>query len=539
MTQNSRFLLAFVSIIYLIWSSLFIHNSSFIAIDGQRYFSLVDDAMISMRYAWNLSHGYGLVWNPNERVEGYSNLFMALIMSLATRFFDKKMAVLAMQILGVAIVLICAWLTREVAKEIFKNHPKSTLLQFLSFTSVLFYYYLSYWSLMGMETGLLTALLLLSLLFILRWLSSKRDSFLYLSAIASGMAFLTRNDALIFFCALFIYLFWSLWKASSRNKTLFKILLFPSLYSLFVFGLILFRWFYYHELTPNTYTLKVSMTPDLIRVNDGIVYVFAFIRTSIIPLIFALIGVIFWQDRTKWIFLGVFCTSILYQIWIGGDAWSGWRFILPSLPLVFILGIAGMAWFGESLGEKIQIGNRLRSVHVLTIAFSIIFVLSIIFPFWSRISFQQKFIEAEINKHNIDVAIAINELTTPDAKIGVFFAGLIPYYTDRYSIDFLGKSDKYVANLYPHLPKNIAWLRGPITMPGHNKYDLNYSIKKLQPDYIQRFYWGQQNIRGWAIQRYVRLEYQGTDGAVTLIVKKQSPFIHWNKGKVLLWGSKQ
>jgi hypothetical protein len=26
--------------------------------------------MISMRYAWNVSHGSGLVWNPGERVEG-------------------------------------------------------------------------------------------------------------------------------------------------------------------------------------------------------------------------------------------------------------------------------------------------------------------------------------------------------------------------------------------------------------------------------------------------------------------------------------
>lgn len=29
--------------------------------------------MISMRYAHNLAGGYGLVWNPDERVEGSSN----------------------------------------------------------------------------------------------------------------------------------------------------------------------------------------------------------------------------------------------------------------------------------------------------------------------------------------------------------------------------------------------------------------------------------------------------------------------------------
>jgi outer membrane cobalamin receptor len=32
-------------------------------IDGERYFALGDDAMISMRYARNFAHGHGLVWN--------------------------------------------------------------------------------------------------------------------------------------------------------------------------------------------------------------------------------------------------------------------------------------------------------------------------------------------------------------------------------------------------------------------------------------------------------------------------------------------
>ena len=59
---------------FVVWASLFIYKSSFVGIDGRRYFCLIDDAMISMRYAWNLSHGSGLVWNPGEYVEGYTSL---------------------------------------------------------------------------------------------------------------------------------------------------------------------------------------------------------------------------------------------------------------------------------------------------------------------------------------------------------------------------------------------------------------------------------------------------------------------------------
>ena len=51
-------------------------------IDGTRYFFLDDDQMVSMRFARNLAEGHGLVWNPGERVEGYSNLGWTLVMTL-------------------------------------------------------------------------------------------------------------------------------------------------------------------------------------------------------------------------------------------------------------------------------------------------------------------------------------------------------------------------------------------------------------------------------------------------------------------------
>src|SRR4029450_300392 len=41
----------------------------------------VDDAFISMRYGKNLADGNGLVYNPGERVEGYSNLAWTLILA--------------------------------------------------------------------------------------------------------------------------------------------------------------------------------------------------------------------------------------------------------------------------------------------------------------------------------------------------------------------------------------------------------------------------------------------------------------------------
>ena len=66
-----------------LWYAAFIGRTTFV-IGGTRYFCLFDDAMISMRYARNLVHGLGLVYNPGDRpVEGITNPLWTLIMAAA------------------------------------------------------------------------------------------------------------------------------------------------------------------------------------------------------------------------------------------------------------------------------------------------------------------------------------------------------------------------------------------------------------------------------------------------------------------------
>ena len=36
-----------------------------------------------------------------------------------------------------------------------------------------------------------------------------------------------------------------------------------------------------------------------------------------------------------------------------------------------------------------------------------------------------------------------------------------------------------------------------ISVPGHNKYDLDYSIKQLRPTYVEASAWGAQDITEW------------------------------------------
>ena len=135
---KKKLFIIFISI-YVVWAAFLIANSSFVAIDGKRYFSLFDDAMISMRYAWNFSHGSGLVWNPGEFVEGYTNFLMTLIMSIATLIFNESYAVLAIQIFGIFTVVGVVWQASKLYAAVTAN-DSNVLLGTLFPLLVLLYY---------------------------------------------------------------------------------------------------------------------------------------------------------------------------------------------------------------------------------------------------------------------------------------------------------------------------------------------------------------------------------------------------------------
>jgi len=72
---------ALAIVLAAVYYGVFIFKTSFL-LNGERYFCLYDDAMISMRYAKNLAQGFGLVWNPGgERVEGFTNPLWVLFMA--------------------------------------------------------------------------------------------------------------------------------------------------------------------------------------------------------------------------------------------------------------------------------------------------------------------------------------------------------------------------------------------------------------------------------------------------------------------------
>jgi hypothetical protein len=53
-----------------------------LVLHGVVYFHYTpDDSYISFRYAHNLAEGRGLVWNPGEHVEGYTNFLWVMLLA--------------------------------------------------------------------------------------------------------------------------------------------------------------------------------------------------------------------------------------------------------------------------------------------------------------------------------------------------------------------------------------------------------------------------------------------------------------------------
>src|SRR5207248_3235995 len=99
--------------------AVFMARTAF-SVGGRTYFSLFDDAMISMRYARNLAHGAGLVWNAGQHpVEGYTNSLWTVWMAVLhlTGVSDAKASLLVM-LSGAAILVANLFVVRAIVETL-------------------------------------------------------------------------------------------------------------------------------------------------------------------------------------------------------------------------------------------------------------------------------------------------------------------------------------------------------------------------------------------------------------------------------------
>ncbi len=502
---------------FLCWAAAFIWKSSIPLYSGGRTFCLFDDAMISMRYAENAASGNGPVWNAGERVEGYTNPLMVGLMTLVLRVCAKPAAVLAIQILGALLVTATAFLSVRVYTGMRgrdQGLPGWLLLPFLFGI-----YTLSFWAIMGMETGLVALFLTMGVIAAMPPAEGQTPSLRSRSAllgIACAGLYLSRPDALAYAVVL-VGCF-----GLTRRRSELPWLLPPVLTVACVVGAhALFRFVYYGTLLPNTATLKLGLFPVGARLSGGIGFVVPFLQDVFPLFMLAAFSSIARRRSHGALILSVFAVSVAYQVYVGGDPWEYWRIMSPTLPLLVVLAADG----AFLAADRVFVNSRNRfAVSLLTALLMVWAVSSYNRPFIEELLLIRKPYQTDAAIANVNAAYAIKDLTKPSASVGAFWAGSIPFYSERYALDFLGKSDPRIAKMEPDLSGAVAWSRMR-SVPGHNKYDLRYSIVERQPTYIQGTTWGSDDVSGWAADRYVSVVHQGA----RLLLLKGSPDVLWDR----------
>lgn len=444
--------LPYVIVATVFWSILIwgLRTSS---INGERYFFLADDMMISMRSARNFADGLGLVWNPGERLEVFTNLLWTLMMS-ATHLLPlpDRLASLPIMIISVVGGVICLPLAQRWAKALGANATTQRLLLLALIVNAV----LTTNVVVAFEQTLIVTIVMAALLFLLEDIQT--GAVRPWGYICLGLIPLFRMDAAILSVATGL---WVIYEHPKRLKVIFALALgvTPSIVATVA------RHAYYGDWLPNTYYLKMVGWPD--RLRTGLHYTKGFLYGY--GWTFALIALALWRGGLRWnaawrAVIIVSAAQLAYGAYIGGDVLGVHR----VFAAVVVLSLAAGLTAGQTL-----FGNGYVSVVIAIAAAALLARSGYIMPGLDEVRRQ--------DSNNIRLALKLDQ-EAPTALVADGYAGNLFYFAPRVrGIDFLGKTDARVAHMaVPH--------HG--TVPGHNKFDFDYTIGERHPEYVIALYEG-------------------------------------------------
>jgi arabinofuranosyltransferase len=430
---------------------------SAVIVEGHRHYALRDDPMISMRYAYNLARGNGLVWNPGEYVQGFTNLGWTLLMAVPLWLgASVPLAPLVVKIINVAlqvaiVALVFAWASR-------RGRPIQGLVA--GFLVAIDTSLLSF-GLGGFEVTA-QALLITAACFSLFEGRPAAAAPLY-----AALAVVMRPDAMIVWAWVVAAVCLGLRRRQGSRRDLAAL----SASGLMIAAVFVFQRLYYGDWWPNTFHLKA---PDgAASLSSGLAYLrrYALAEYFALPLLLAPPALAVWRwvvgKRIPLLLVGLLLSWTGYVVVVGGDTYVHGRFFAPIVPLLALSAGALVEDVARALGRR-------RIVAGSAAALVIVGLGAHVAPHWhSRVAAPRLLSLDTVNGICLARALRQSALSR-DAVIGVFVAGTLPYYMPEFWFhDMLGKSDRRIA----HGPAR----QGP---PGHNKWDYAYSLGRVRPDVV-------------------------------------------------------
>jgi hypothetical protein len=423
---------------------------------------LLDDAFISFRYAANLVAGHGLVFNPGERVEGYTN-FLWTILLAACRWAGLDMPVMSVG-LAFAVTLGTLVLLLALARQLLAGAPgwvvAAPALLFGASAAATRYV------LSGMETPLFVFLITLGL-----YLAVARQRRPFATGVVFALATMTRPEGGLYFGLVFAAaLLAKPDPAAPGTRRLVTAAALAGGFLLLYAPYFLWRLSYYGYLLPNTFYVKASGTGSRLAAR-GLEQLKGVVRNSSLEasLLLAL-GALpaVWRDR-RWRLLGaVLVVTFVYFVAIGGDFlfFFGPRFLMPALPALLLLD-------AEALRALVAAPARRPYRTIAGAAILAALIGNAVWFSWPA-RFDRLRDVSLLNRSWTEVGKWLRRNSPPGAVVAVGAAGRIPYYSGRRTLDILGLTDLHIAHLEVPLGGGI---------PGHEKSDPEYILSR-KPDYI-------------------------------------------------------
>jgi arabinofuranosyltransferase len=454
---------------------------------------VVDDSFITFRYAKNLVSGKGLVFNPGERVEGYTNFLWTMLLSgFLWANQDANLLHIA-QALGIIFGSATIFLVIKFSWLIHRKIDRFGLIgaAFLALNSAF-----CAWSTGGLETTFFTFLIFWGTYsYISSFKSDKKSIY---APILLGLAAMTRPEGLLFFGVTSIHMlvtdYWRTKRLISW-RTAAWFLAFAVIY----FPYYVWRFTYYGYPLPNTFYAKVGSGIHQYMRGVGYLakYLIAYgILFSLLPL-----PLLFKIKSEKWIQLFFLQVGfyIAYIIYVGGDGLAFFRFVVPIAPFIYILVQEGIRelyhWAKKS---KLHRGRwTVPSAAVILVVLSLTLTVRqtfsvLLFPESHRWYESQSEIYFPGNgkdhsylwfdNYFVDrLAIAakwLDKHADPNALVASTPAGSIAYHMKLKVLDMLGLNDVTIA----HTKDTYRGAAGN-WRAGHEKGNGKYILSR-SPDYI-------------------------------------------------------
>jgi hypothetical protein len=330
-----------------------------------------DDAFISFRYCWQLAAANGLVYNPGEQVEGFSNplwvLLLTPLLSLAGWGLEATLAVARFLGLagGLAALVGLFGLSREAVGSWPDQHPAPSWGPLLPPALAAGTVPLAAAAMTGLETTMLAALLTLGL-----WALAveHRIGRFRGAAVLLALAVLSRPEGVLLAgAAVAGAILAARFGAGGNGRQRLPLVSLAAVAGAAVLWTV-FRWFTFDgEWLPNTYFAKQGGFAGL-SWFDYLASGFGQYGLHALPLLAGLAGLWLWgrhRSAVLWPAAAMVLAHLASFPLTGSDWMPGFRLPVPSLPAQAALaGLGTLVLLGHLAGRRPAEAVRTWSVYL-------------------------------------------------------------------------------------------------------------------------------------------------------------------------------